>query len=217
MKTWQEIQEGEGHEEPSQPEPEVQEQIMEDKQEASTALVPIEKMLPGLRVSTNALVVHQQRKELYDNIIFGYCAAHQRLKELQVAVEKQQKAAETQAQQTQVSSEEKPTAALALLTKKRHEIALMHGQDALEAVRTQLGLDTVRGDLLEELRGKLSPERGLEMLSAWTKAILGKECATIREANELFPHLTLSELAFFTLLEQLPFTMMLFGTTFDTT
>ncbi len=217
MKTWQEIQRGEGHEEPSQPESEVQEQIVGEKQEASTALVSIEKMLPGLRVSTNALVVHQQRKELYDNIVFGYCAAHQRLKELQVAVEKQQKASETQTQETQVSGEEKPTTALALLTKKRHEIALMHGQDALELVRTQLGLDIVRGELLEELRSKLSPERGLEMLSAWTKVILKKECATIREANELFPHLTLSELAFFPLLEHLPLSMMLFGTTFDAT
>ena len=215
MRTWQEIQKGEGHQDPSHPEPEVQDQIAGEKQEVSTALVPIEKMLPGFRVSTNALVVHQQRKELYDNIVFGYCAAHRHLKELQVAVEKQQKISENQAQQAQIAGEEKPTTALVLLTKKRHEIALMHGQDALELVRNQLGLDTVRGELLEELRSKLSPERGLEMLSAWTKAILKKECATIREANELFPHLTLSELAFFPLLEQLPLSMMLFGTTFD--
>ena len=214
MKTWQEIQKGEGHEEPPQPEQEIQGQATGEKQDVSMVLVPIEKMLPGLRVSTNALVVHQQRKELYDNIVFGYCAAHQRLNELQVAVEKQEKVSKTQAQ---ITGDQKPTTAIALLTKKRHEIALMHGQDALELVRTQLGLDTVRGELLEELRSKISPERGLEMLSLWTKAILGKECVTIREANELFPNLTLSELAFFPLLEQLPLTMMLFGTTFDAT
>lgn len=217
MKTWKDVQQGEGNKEPSQPEHDVQEPEAQEKHEPAAALVVIEKMLPGLRISTNALVVYQERKQLYDHIVCGYSAAHRRLKELRAAIEKQQPSPDAQPQGTQEAGEKKPTTALALLIKKRHEIALMHNQDALEVARIQLGLDTLRDDLLRELREKLSPERGLEMLSAWTKKELGKECPTIREANELFPHLTLSELAFFPLLEHLPTLLLLFGTTFDAT
>lgn len=158
-------------------------------------------------------MVYKERQQLYDHVVYSYSQAHQRVKELQAAAQRQA-GEQVKSKPTSVSQ---PSMALAMLTKKKNEIAVMHNQDALEAVRVQLGLDQLRDDVLDKLRKKLSFERGLQRLSAWTKHHLGKPCDTIREANELFPHLTLSELSFFALLEELPQWMLLYGTTFDAT
>lgn len=212
MKTWKDIQCGQSDDVSLPPEPEVQGEGME-ADEASTVLVPIAKLLPDVRISTNALVVYKERQQLYDHIVYSYSQAHQRVKELKAAAQRQA----GEQIKSEPTSVPQPRTALAMLTKKKNEIAVMHNQDALEAVRIQLGLDQLRDDVLDKLRKKLSFERGLQRLSAWTKHYLGKPCDTIREANELFPHLTLSELSFFALLEELPLWMLLYGTTFDAT
>jgi hypothetical protein len=217
VKTWKDFQRGEGNEEPLQPKQKVRGRKRKKRGYASTALVPIEKMLPGLRISTNALVVYKERQELYDHIICGYSETHRRLRELQTIIEKQKVRPEAKPQGAEETAEQEPSTALALLFKKRDEIALMHSQDALETVRVQLGLDKLRDNLLRKLREKLSPEHGLQLLSAWAKKRLGKSCDSIGEVNELFPHLTLSELAFLPLLEDIPATLVLYGTTFDAT
>lgn len=213
MKTWKDIQRGEGNDEPPQSEQEVQEADAQAKHDPSTTLVPIEKLLPGVHITTNALVVYRERKQLYDHIVYNYSEAHRRVRELQAAAKRQV----GEQQKSEPADVQQPGTVLAMLTKKKQEIAVMHSQDALEAVRVQLGLDQLRDDLLEKLRGKLSCERGLLRLSTWTKEHLGKPCGTIREANELFPHLTQSELAFFALLKELPTWMLLYGTAFDAT
>jgi len=211
VKTWTSIHRGYHDDNSLPPETDIQEEPPESE-EASTALVPIAKLLPDVRVSTNALVVHRQRQQLYSEIVYSYSQAHRRVQELEAAAKRQiDEQHKSQTTGVQVPN----TQALATLTQKKTEIAILHNQDALDDVRAQLGLDQIRDDILDKLRKNLSFERGLERLSAWTQHYLGRPCDTIREANELFPDLTLSELSFFAVLKRLPNRMLLYGTTFD--
>jgi len=209
MRTWQEIQRGENES------GEILEEREDDLElilgEDSTALIPLSRLLPEVRLSHNALIVSEQRKELYGHILYSYSEASRRIQQLQrltsPTIFLQPKREEPEP--------ERVAHGLAVLAKKKDEIATMHNQDALEAIRVQLGLDKLRDEILEKIRHRLSFERGLQAVSAWTQRHLGKPCHTIRQANELFPHLTLSELAFFALLKELPRWMLLYGTTFD--
>lgn len=212
MKTWKNIQRGKSDDLSLESRPEDQNEATKTT-EASTALIPVAKLLPDVHVSTNALVVHKEQQHLYSHMLYSYSQAHQRVKELQAAA-KRQAGEQTKSGPTGV---QQSSTALAVLIRQKDEIALMHGQDALEAVRAQLGLDQLRDNILDNLRKELSFERGLQYLSVWTEQNLGRPCNTIREANALFPHLTLSELSFFALLEELPQCMLLYGTAFDAT
>ncbi len=169
----------------------------------STEMVSVERMVPGLTLSHNALVVHKERQDLYANIISSYSETSQRIGNL------------VEGWRQDHPLESILVSPLARIVADKSAIASLRGVDALEDVRVQLGLDKLRDELMERLRGKLSWKSGLAMISDWIYKRFTVRCQTVQEVNAYFPNLTLSELAFFPLLNELPLYMLLFGTEFD--
>ena len=87
-------------------------------------------------------------------------------------------------------------------------------EDPLEAFRVAQGLDKVREELFAELKDTVDPEGGINELFSFCLK-LDKICTNIGELNALFPHLTLTEISFLPLLQELPTYFTSYGTTYD--
>ncbi|TSC56131.1 MAG: hypothetical protein G01um101418_498 [Parcubacteria group bacterium Gr01-1014_18] len=197
MKTWKQIKDGEDHIVVGEDSSIQETEILSSVSSESSALVLIEKLLPGFGYSNSSLVLAKERTERNSCIACGYSSALEYIRSIPAVG---------------LYGGEKSVSLTLSAIKNAVQLA---GCDPLEEVRISLGLDKYRDELLGELKVKLCPIKGLSLLSQWTKQNLGKSCESIAEANVLFPNLTISELAFFPLLDSLPSFLLFYGSTVD--
>ncbi|MFH1670692.1 MAG: putative zinc-binding metallopeptidase [Patescibacteria group bacterium] len=208
MKNWSDFQKGskEHHEE--------EEPLGEDERitkAENETLVPIDggTLLPHAATS-NPLVVRRQREEM--NRLYlsgGYCGA---LDEVRQAEKTLRPADESSDVSQQGIRHPPPTENLPAICAKANEMMLAHGGDALEEERIRRGLDELRAKVLESLKGRLSHEDGLNMLNRIAIRYLGIQFNSIEEANRHLPHITMTELSMFPLLEDAPISYIAYGT-----
>lgn len=145
--------------------------------------------------------VDRERQELYSHILLTHGEASRRIEQLD----------ESRRNDNEAQTDQKTALALLL---RGHEIALRHNQDAFAELKERLGLNEARERLEQELLDKIAFAAGLKVFNARAKKLLKRSFKSIQEINEIFPQITMLEIAFLALLEEAPESMFTYGATF---
>ncbi len=166
-----------------------------DKDQESQELrrVSVTDMLP-YKPSQLAADVARERQELYGYITASRAEAYNRLEQLEA------------------DASAAPGQSLPALASNSRAIAARNTQDAFEELRQKLGLDELREELEAAILKRVSFADGLAMFNRAVLGALGRKFANIREVNEVFPELTMLEIALLPLLKRVPATFITCGT-----
>ena len=217
MKAWKEYQEGKGDgtsdpDPDSDPAPDENPGALAVQLKDFGLMVAAESMLPAVVAPRTELAVRKAQQHTWGHILGTYCDTKAHVQNVVAALSAQRR----EPQHATASHGAAETKNLpAVLPKKNRTIALRQSADALEESRKRLGLDELRDNLLDALEAELDPGRAVAMLSMITQEFLGKPCKTIKDVNAFFPHLTLTELSFVSLLKEFPDVLAFYGTSFD--
>ncbi len=182
------IQSGSPDEDPKPGTDEADGEVAPPQDSESNALARTANMLPGIRLSQNALVVATQRRELYNHITQGYAKAAERIRSYK------------DPKKSRMPTDE----ALALTVAKHNNALAVVPEDALETVRKQLGLDKLRDELIAELRARISVDEGIRLVEEQCLQYVGRRPQGMNQIARIFPYLTTGELALFPLLSTFP-------------
>ncbi len=154
--------------------------------------ISITDLLP-VKPSQAAVDVYRERQDHYSHIIMSYGEAYQRLQKMAV-------------------HRPKDGAQLPALRNNSKSVSLRHNQDAFAELREKLGLNERREQLENELAEAVSFEEGLSVFNKTSPRSLHRKFHSIEELNEIFPHLTMLEVAFLSLIKYAPEFFFIYGT-----